>query len=67
MTRSRGRHLQNIEESSFDAWTRFYKQDANSSNAIVSYYTKGALIALALDLTIRKETEGACSLDDVMQ
>jgi predicted metalloprotease with PDZ domain len=66
VTRNRGRHLQNVEESSFDAWTRFYKQDANSSNAIVSYYTKGSLIALALDLTIRKETEGACSLDDVM-
>ena len=67
VTRNRGRHLQNIEESSFDAWTRFYKQDANSSNAIVSYYTKGSLIALALDLTIRKETDGACSLDDVMR
>jgi len=65
--RRRGRHLQNIEESSFDAWTRFYKQDANSSNAIVSYYTKGSLIALALDLTIRKETQGNYSLDDVMR
>ncbi len=67
VSRNHGRHLQNIEESSFDAWTRFYKQDANSSNAIVSYYTKGSLIALALDLTIRKDTAGACSLDDVMR
>lgn len=67
VTRNRGRHLQNIEESSFDAWSRFYKQDANSSNAIVSYYTKGSLIALALDLTIRKDTDGAHSLDDVMR
>jgi len=67
VTRNRGRHLQNIEESSFDAWTRFYKQDANSSNAIVSYYTKGSLIALALDLTIRKDTDGKKSLDDVMR
>ncbi len=67
VSRNRGRHLQNIEESSFDAWSRFYKQDANSSNAIVSYYTKGSLIALALDLTIRKDTAGACSLDDVMR
>jgi predicted metalloprotease with PDZ domain len=67
VSRNCGRHLQNIEESSFDAWTRFYKQDANSSNAIVSYYTKGSLLALALDLTIRKETEGTYSLDDVMQ
>ena len=66
VTRNRGRHLQNIEESSFDAWARFYKQDANSSNAIVSYYTKGSLIALALDLTIRKDTGGTKSLDDLM-
>jgi len=65
--RTRGRFRQSVEESSFDAWTRFYKQDASSSNFIISYYTKGSLIALALDLTIRKETEGEFSLDDVMQ
>ncbi len=65
--RARGRLKQTIEDSSFDAWTRFYKQDANSPNAIVSYYAKGSLIALALDLTIRKETAGKFSLDDVMK
>lgn len=65
--RTRGRLKQNVEESSFDAWSRFYKQDANSSNAIVSYYAKGSLIALALDMTIRKESAGAHSLDDVMK
>lgn len=65
--RTRGRFRQNVEESSFDAWTRFYKQDASSSNSIISYYTKGSLIALALDLTIRKETSGEFSLDDVMK
>ena len=67
LTRNRGRFRQTIEESSFDAWTRFYRQDANSSNAIVSYYTKGSLVALALDLTLRKETNGKCTLDDVMR
>jgi predicted metalloprotease with PDZ domain len=66
--RGPGRHRQSVEESSFDAWTKFYKQDANSGNAIVSYYAKGALIALALDLKIRSESaNGKFSLDDVMK
>ncbi len=65
--RTRGRFKQSIEESSFDAWTKLYKQDANSSNATVSYYTKGSLIALALDLLLRLESNGKCSLDTVMR
>lgn len=62
-----GRLKQSLAESSFDAWTKFYRQDENAPNAIVSYYAKGSLAALALDLTIRLETEGAKSLDDVMR
>jgi predicted metalloprotease with PDZ domain len=65
--RGGGRLRQSVEESSFDAWTKFYKQDANAPNAIVSYYAKGSLIALALDLKLRFETEGRISLDDVMK
>jgi predicted metalloprotease with PDZ domain len=65
--RTHGRFRQSVEDSSLDAWTKFYKQDANSSNAVVSYYTKGALIALALDLTLRHLSDGRCSLDDVMK
>ena len=65
--RGGGRLRQSVAESSFDAWTKFYKQDANADNAIVSYYKKGALVALALDLTLRSETGGDCSLDDVMR
>ena len=65
--RSSGRRKQSVAESSFDAWTKFYKQDANASNAIVSYYAKGALIALSLDLKLRSETHGRVSLDDVMK
>ena len=65
--RGQGRRRQSVAESSFDAWTKFYKQDANAGNAIVSYYAKGALIALALDLKLRSETEGQISLDDVMR
>ncbi|MFC5476456.1 M61 family metallopeptidase [Paraherbaspirillum soli] len=62
-----GRHKQSVAESSFDAWVKYYRQDENSPNAIVSYYTKGSLVALALDLTIRAETKGRKSLDDVMR
>jgi predicted metalloprotease with PDZ domain len=62
-----GRLKQSLAEASFDAWTRFYKQDENAPNAIVSYYAKGALVALALDLTLRLETAGRISLDEVMR
>ncbi len=65
--RSPGRHKQSVAESSFDAWTRYYKQDENSPNALVSYYTKGSLVALGLDLLIRRESDNAHSLDDVMR
>ncbi len=67
VARTPGRRKQSVAESSFDAWTRYYKQDENSPNAIVSYYTKGALIALGLDLTLREQTNGRRSLDDVMR
>ncbi len=62
-----GRLKQTVTDSAKDAWTKFYRQDENAPNAIVSYYTKGALVALALDLTIRQETAGTKSLDDVMR
>ncbi len=62
-----GRIRQSAAESSFNAWSKFYKQDENSANAIVSYYAKGALIALCIDLKIRQLTNHAQSLDDVMR
>jgi predicted metalloprotease with PDZ domain len=65
--RGSGRLKQSVAESSFDAWTKYYRQDENATNAIVSYYTKGSLVALTLDLTIRTETKGRKSLDDVMR
>jgi predicted metalloprotease with PDZ domain len=65
--RNPGRLRQTLAESSFDAWTKFYKQDANAPNAIVSYYGKGALVALALDLIMRRDTGDRCSLDDLMR
>ncbi len=62
-----GRALETPAQASFDAWIRFYRQDAHSPNATVSYYTKGALIALALDLKIRHHSINQRSLDDVMR
>jgi predicted metalloprotease with PDZ domain len=61
-----GRFKQSVAESSWLTWTKFYQQDENAPNAVISYYTKGSLIALGLDLTIRKETNGKKSLDDVL-
>ena len=60
-----GRHVQSVAQSSFDAWVKYYRQDENTANATVSYYTKGSLVALSLDLALRRE--GRTSLDDVMR
>lgn len=62
-----GRFKQSVTQSSFDAWTKYYKQDENAINSIISYYSKGSLIALGLDLLIQKESAGQYSLDDVMR
>jgi predicted metalloprotease with PDZ domain len=64
--RGSGRTKQSVADSSFDAWGKYYRQDENAPNAIISYYSKGSLIALAFDLTIRAKTGGKKSLDDVM-
>ena len=60
-----GRHVQTVAEASFDAWVKYYRQDENTPNSTVSYYTKGALVALCLDLTLRRE--GRTTLDAVMR
>lgn len=65
--RGPGRHKQSLSESSFDAWTKYYQMDENTPNAVVSYYAKGSLLALALDLKIREHTKQKQSLDDVMR
>src|SRR5687767_8102053 len=62
-----GRLEQSVEESSFDAWIKFYRPDENSVNSQISYYDKGAIVALLLDLEIRKRSNNAKSLDDVMR
>ena len=65
--KTKGRFKQTIAESSFNAWTKFYKQDENAQNAIISYYAKGTLVALCLDLTIRNDSNNQYALDDVMR
>jgi predicted metalloprotease with PDZ domain len=59
-----GRQVQSVAQASFDAWVKYYRMDENTPNATVSYYTKGSLVALALDLTLRREGQG--TLDGVM-
>ncbi|MFC3095546.1 M61 family peptidase [Alteromonas sediminis] len=62
-----GRHKQSVAASSFEAWTRFYQQDAHSNNHIVSYYTKGGIIALGLDIILRVRSDNKVSMDILMQ
>jgi len=59
-----GRHVQSVAEASFDAWTKYYRRDENTANATVSYYDKGALVALLADLALRRQGR---SLDEAMR
>ena len=65
--RGQGQQRQTLRESSFDAWTKFYKQDENADNAIVSYYVKGGLLILGLEMSLRLESDGKLTMDDVMR
>jgi predicted metalloprotease with PDZ domain len=65
--RGPGRHKQSLADSSFDAWTKYYQADENTPNAVVSYYGKGALLAIGLDLQIRAFSKNKQSLDDLMR
>ena len=60
-----GRRVQSVAQASFDAWVKYYRNDENTPNATISYYAKGSLVALALDLTLRAAGRGP--LDDVMR
>ncbi len=62
-----GRRVQPLGESSFDAWIKLYRPDANSPNSQISYYLKGEMVSLLLDLLIRVRSENGRSLDDVMR
>lgn len=62
-----GRLVMSVEEASFDAWIKYYRRDENSINSQVSYYDKGALLGVLLDLEIGRASAGRRSLDDVMR
>lgn len=65
--RGAGQYQQSVTESSFLAWTKFYQQNENAPNSIVSYYAKGALIALSLDLMLRLQSDHKLTLARVMK
>jgi predicted metalloprotease with PDZ domain len=62
-----GRLETSVEEASFDAWIKYYRQDENAVNNQISYYDKGELVNMMLDITIRGMSDGRKSLDDVMR
>ncbi|MEJ6008174.1 PDZ domain-containing protein [Paucibacter sp. AS339] len=62
-----GRKVQSLAQSSFDAWVKYYRPDENSPNSTISYYGKGALLALALDLSLRCQGDPQHKLDDLMR
>lgn len=62
-----GNRVQPVSEASFDAWIKQYRPNENSSNSTVSYYSKGAMIALIMDLDIINSTRGSKGLDEVMK
>lgn len=67
LKRNHGRRIQSLCDSSFDAWIKFYRPNENSLNSGTSYYLKGSIVALYLDLSIRVATKGEKSLDDIMR
>lgn len=62
-----GRLSQSLSQSSFDAWISLYRRDENSPNTGISYYLKGGVVALLLDVEVRRRSEGRSSLDDVLR
>lgn len=65
--RFKGRFVQSLTESSFDSWIKLYRPDENSENSRISYYTKGSLVAMMLNIEIIKNTNSVRSLDDVVR
>ncbi|MDB5819299.1 MAG: peptidase, partial [Rhizobacter sp.] len=61
-----GRKVQSVAASSFDTWVKYYRQDENTVNATISYYTKGSLVALALDLTLRTGASPEDAADELV-
>jgi len=62
-----GRKYQSVAEASYDAWIKAYRPNENTANTTISYYSKGAVLALLLDLEIINDSHARYSLDDVMR
>jgi predicted metalloprotease with PDZ domain len=62
-----GTKVQNMSESSFDAWIKGYRTNENSYNSQISYYTKGSVLGALLDIEIVQSTNGEKHLDDLMK
>ncbi len=62
-----GRHVMDLSRSSFDTWIFLYTPNEDSPNRTISYYLKGGLVGLVLDMEIRRRTGGERSLDDVLR
>lgn len=62
-----GREVQSVVESSFDTWIKYYRQNEESPNVLISYYSKGAVVGLLLHLNINASTDGKKSIDDVFR
>ena len=62
-----GNQFQSAEEASFDAWIKYYRPNENSANTGISYYSKGALLAMLLDVKLLAETNGKKRLDDILK
>lgn len=67
LQRQPGRFQTSLEEASFDAWIKYYRQDENAINNQISYYDKGSIVSMLFDIEIRKASKGAKSLDDLMR
>lgn len=62
-----GEGVQSLAESSFDAWIKFNRSTPNDINTTVSFYTKGSLVSLMLDMELRRRTRNGVTLDDVLR
>lgn len=62
-----GNYIQPVAESSMDAWIKYYRRNENSKNTIISYYTKGNVIAASLDLLLLHHSNGQYQLEDVLR
>ncbi|MFS8617282.1 MAG: PDZ domain-containing protein [Solitalea sp.] len=62
-----GNRVQPVAEASFDAWIKYYRPNENSYNTTISYYSKGAILGMLIDMSIRKHSQGKHSLDDLMR